>query len=149
VLLATGGTIAMKIDPATHAPVPAISGADLLATVPDVSKYATVEVKEVSNIPSDYMDPARWTTLTHEVNVALARPDVAGAIIAHGTDTMEETAYWLDLTIDSDKPVILFGAQRNASEPDSDGPRNLVNAVRIAVDTQSRRKGVMVAMNSQ
>src|SRR5208282_6939946 len=103
-LIATGGTIAMKIDPIKHAPVPAISGEDLLATVPDVSKYATVEVKNVSNVPSDYMDPARWSALTHDVNTALARPEVAGVIISHGTDTLEETAYWLDLTVDSDKP---------------------------------------------
>src|SRR6266403_1641108 len=73
VFLATGGTIAMKIDPIKHAPVPAISGEDLLATVPEVSKYASVEVKNVSNVPSDYMDPVRWTALTREVNAALAR----------------------------------------------------------------------------
>ena len=149
VFIATGGTIAMKIDPVKHAPVPAISGEDLLATVPEVSKYATVEVKNVSNVPSDYMDPTRWTALTREVNAALARPEVSGAIISHGTDTLEETAYWLDLTVDSDKPVVLIGAQRNASEPDFDGPRNLLNAVRIAVDPQSKGKGTMLAMNSQ
>src|SRR5258707_9126142 len=73
VLLATGGTIAMKIDPVKHAPVPAISGEDLLATVPEVSKYATVEVKNISNISSDYMDPVRWTGLTREASAALAR----------------------------------------------------------------------------
>ena len=149
VLIATGGTIAMKIDPVKHAPVPAISGEDLLATVPEVSKYATVEVKNVSNVPSDYMDPIRWTALTRDVAAALARPEVAGVIISHGTDTLEETAYWLDLTVDSDKPVVLIGAQRNASESDFDGPRNLLNAVRIAVDPQSRGKGAMLAMNSQ
>src|SRR5205809_4253661 len=66
VLIATGGTIAMKIDPVKHAPVPAISDEDLLATVPQVSKYATVEVKNVSNVPSDYMDPVRWTALTRD-----------------------------------------------------------------------------------
>jgi len=149
VFIATGGTIAMKIDPVKHAPVPAISGEDLLATVPEVSKYATVEVKNVSNVPSDYMDPARWTALTRDVNTALARPEVAGVIISHGTDTLEETAYWLDLTVDSDKPVVLIGAQRNASESDFDGPRNLLNAVRIAVDPQSKGRGAMLAMNSQ
>src|SRR5215813_14567741 len=73
VFIATGGTIAMKIDPVKHAPVPAISGEDLLSTVPEVSRYATVEVKNVSNVPSDYMDPARWTALTREVKTALAR----------------------------------------------------------------------------
>jgi L-asparaginase len=149
VFLATGGTIAMKIDPVKHAPVPAISGEDLLATVPEVSRYARVEVKNISNIPSDYMDPVRWVGLTQEVNTALARPEVAGVIVSHGTDTLEETGYWLDLTVDSEKPIVLIGAQRNASEPDFDGPRNLLNAVRIAVDPQSHSKGVMLAMNNQ
>ncbi len=140
-LIATGGTIAMKIDPVKKAPVPAISGQDLVATVPDVSKYAKVEVNNVSNVPSDYMDPPRWVALTGEVNRALARPEVAGVIISHGTDTLEETAYWLDLTTNSEKPIILIGAQRNASEPDFDGPRNLLNAMRICVDPQSKGKG--------
>jgi L-asparaginase len=149
VFIATGGTIAMKIDPVKHAPVPALSGEDLLATVAEVSKYATVEVKNVSNVPSDYMDPVRWTALTRDVNTALARPDVAGVIISHGTDTLEETAYWLDLTVDSEKPVVLIGAQRNASESDFDGPRNLLNAIRIAVDPQSKGRGAMLAMNNQ
>ncbi|MEP6602063.1 MAG: asparaginase, partial [Nitrospirota bacterium] len=149
VLIATGGTIAMKIDPVKHAPVPAISGEDLLATVPEVSKYATIEVKNVSNVPSDYMDPVRWTGLTREVTIALARPEVAGVIISHGTDTLEETAYWLDLTVDSEKPVVLIGAQRNASEADFDGPRNVLNAVRIAIDPQSKGKGALLAMNNQ
>jgi L-asparaginase len=149
VLIATGGTIAMKIDPVKHAPVPAISGEDLLATVPEVSQYANVEVKNISNVPSDYMDPARWSALTSEANTALARPEVAGVIVSHGTDTLEETAYWLDLTVDSDTPVILIGAQRNASESDFDGPRNLLNAVHIAVDPQSKGKGTLLAMNGQ
>jgi L-asparaginase len=149
VFIATGGTIAMKIDPVKHAPVPAISGEDLLSTVPEVSKYATVVVQNVSNVPSDYMDPARWTALTHEVKAALARAEVAGVVISHGTDTLEETAYWLDLTVDSDKPVVLIGAQRNASESDFDGPRNLLNAVRVAVDPQSKGKGTLLAMNNQ
>jgi Asparaginase, N-terminal len=135
-LIATGGTIAMKIDPVKQAPVPAISGEDLLATVPDVSKYARVEVKNVSNVPSDYMDPPRWIALTKEVAENLERPEVAGVVISHGTDTLEETAWWLDLTVNSDKPVILIGAQRNASEKDFDGPRNLLNAMRMCIDPE-------------
>lgn len=149
VLLATGGTIAMKVDPVTRAPVPAITGEDLLAAVPDASRYAAVEVKNVSNVPSGYMDPVRWTVLTRDVTAALARPEVAGVIVSHGTDTLEETAWWLDLTVASEKPVVLIGAQRDASAPDSDGPRNLLNAVRIAVDPQSRGKGAVIAMNGQ
>lgn len=148
-LIATGGTIAMKIDPVKQAPVPAISGDDLLATVPDVAKHARVEVKNISNVPSDYMDPPRWIALTKEVNEALARPEVSGVIISHGTDTLEETAWWLDLTVNFEKPIVLIGAQRNASEKDFDGPRNLLNAVRICVDPQSRGKGAMIALNDQ
>jgi L-asparaginase len=147
--IATGGTIAMTIDPVKHAPVPAISGEELLATVPEVAKYAKVEVNNLSNIPSDYMDPVRWVALTRAVQDALGRPEVAGVIVSHGTDTLEETAWWLDLTVDSVKPVVLIGAQRNASEPDFDGPRNLLNAVRIAVDPASAGKGAMLAMNNQ
>ena len=148
-MIATGGTIAMKIDPARNAPVPAISGEDLLATVPDLSKHARIEVNNLSNVPSDYMDPPRWVALTRAVQDTLARPEVAGVVVSHGTDTLEETAWWLDLTIASDKPVVLIGAQRNASEPDFDGPRNLLNAVRIATDPASAGKGVVLAMNNQ
>ena len=148
-LIATGGTIAMKIDPVKKAPVPAISGDDLLATVPEIGKVARVEVENLSNVPSDYMDPPRWTQLTHAVEKALSRPEVAGVIVSHGTDTLEETAYWLDLTVKSDKPIVLIGAQRNASEPDFDGPRNLLNAARICVSPEARGKGAMVALNDK
>ena len=149
VLLATGGTIAMKIDLFKHGPVPASSGEDLLARTPDVGKYATVEVKNVFKVPSGYLGPENWMVLTREASAALARPEVAGVIVSHGTDTIEETAYWLDLTVASSKPIVLFGAQRNGSESDFDGPRNLLNAVRIAVDPQSEGKGVLLAMNNQ
>lgn len=147
--IATGGTIAMKIDPVKNAPVPAISGDDLLATVPDVGKYAKIQVNNISNVPSDYMDPARWVQLTTAVKDAMSHTDTAGVIVSHGTDTLEETAFWLDLTVNSPKPIVLIGAQRNASVSDFDGPRNLLNAVRIAVDPQSRGRGAMLAMNNQ
>jgi len=149
VLIATGGTIAMKIDPVKKAPVPAISGEDLLATVPEVAKYARMEVNNISNIPSGYMGPANWVALSKAVDQTLARKEVAGVIVSHGTDTLEETAYWLDLTSASDKPIVLIGAQRNASESDFDGPRNLLNAVRICIDPQAKGKGAMLVMNNQ
>ncbi|MCV2217072.1 asparaginase [Thauera sp. Sel9] len=148
-LIATGGTIAMKIDPVKQAPVPAISGEDLMATVPKVGEYANIEVNNLSNVPSDYMDPARWTSLSKAVAEALARPEVSGVVVSHGTDTLEETAFWLDTTIQSEKPIVLIGAQRNASASDFDGPRNLLGAVRIAIDEQARNKGAMLAMNDQ
>jgi len=148
-LIATGGTIAMKIDPEKKAPVPAISGEDLIATVPDIVKIARIEVQNLSNVPSDYMDPERWSQLTRAVQETLARPEVAGVIVSHGTDTLEETAWFLDLTVGSEKPVVLIGAQRNASEPDFDGPRNLLNAARICVAPDAKGKGAMIALNNQ
>lgn len=149
VLIATGGTIAMKIDPEKKAPVPAISGEDLVATVPEIAEHARIEVVNFSNIPSDYMEPALWVKLQKEVVKALEQPDVAGVVISPGTDTIEETAFFLDLTVKTEKPVVLIGAQRNASERDFDGPRNLLNAVRICISPEARGKGVMVALNDQ
>jgi L-asparaginase len=149
VVIATGGTIAMRIDPVRGAAVPTLSGEDLLARAPAVADCAAIEVQNLCNVPSDYMDPPRWSALSQAVNAALTRPEIAGAVVSHGTDTIEETAWWLDLTVDSDKPLVLTGAQRNASEVDSDGPRNLLHAVRVAADGQSQGKGAIVVMNGQ
>ncbi|NLX18803.1 MAG: asparaginase [Desulfobulbus sp.] len=148
-LIATGGTIAMKIDPVKKAPVPAISGEDLLTTVPEIAEFARIEVQNLSNVASDYMDAARWIGLQKAVVATLARPEVAGVIVSHGTDTLEETAYFLDLTVASEKPIVLIGAQRNASEKDFDGPRNLLNAARICVSPDAKNKGAMIALNNQ
>ncbi len=148
-MIATGGTIAMKIDPVKNAPVPAISGEDLVATVPEIASVAKIEVLNLANVPSEYMDPALWVKLQRAVVEALSRPEVAGVIVSHGTDTLEETAYFLDLTVGGEKPVVLVGAQRNASEKDFDGPRNLLNAARICVSPDARGKGAMVALNNQ
>lgn len=147
--IATGGTIAMKVDPVTKGVVPAISGDDLMQTVPDAARFATIEVNNFSSMSANYVEAKWWSRLTKAVDDALARPEVAGVVIAQGTDTMEETAFWLDLTVKSDKPVVMIGAQRNASSADFDGPRNLLNAIRIATTSDARGKGVMVAMNNQ
>lgn len=148
-MIATGGTIAMKIDPIKNAPVPALSGDDLVAGVPELAQVAKVRVENPFNIPSAYMDSERWVAIHKLVVEALASDEVAGVMISHGTDTLEETAYFLDLTISSEKPIVLVGAQRNASERDFDGPRNLLNAARICVSPQARGKGAMIALNNQ
>src|SRR5205807_724681 len=124
------------------------SGEDLVATVPEIAQVAHVEVENLSNVPSSYMDADRWVQLQKAVTASLARPEVAGVIVSHGTDTLEETGWFLDLTVDSEKPIVLIGAQRNASERDFDGPRNLLNAARICVDRAARGKGTMVALNN-
>ena len=148
-LLATGGTIAMKADKASGAYVPAVAGDDLLAAVPDIARFASVEVSNVFNIPSAHLGPNEWLILHSAVAAAIHDKAVDAVIISHGTDTLEETAYFLSLTIDTSKPIILFGAQRGASDADSDGPRNLLHAVRVAASAQAQGKGVMVVMNGQ
>ena len=146
-VVATGGTIAMKLDPTTHAPVPALSGEDLVAAVPKLKDIATIEVTEFSNVPSDYMGPDRWPALSSRIDALLADPGIRGAIVLHGTDTLDQTAYFLDLTLKSDKPVVLVGAQRNASDADADGPRNLLNAARQILAEGAVGQGVTVTLN--
>jgi L-asparaginase len=147
-IIATGGTIAMKIDPATNAPVPALSGEDLIAAVPKLKEIANVKVVEFSNVPSDYMGPDLWPGLARKVDEVLADPAIAGAIISHGTDTLDQTAYFLDLAVRSDKPVVAVGAQRNASDWDTDGPRNLLNAARQVTTKGAGALGVTITMNN-
>jgi len=119
VLIATGGTIAMKVDPVLDAPVPALSGEELLATVQGLAKVARLEVNNLSNVPSDYMNPERWVELQRVVSAAVLRADTVGILVSHGTDTLEETAWFLDLTVATAKPIVLIGAQRSATRPSS------------------------------
>ena len=146
-VVATGGTIAMAVDPLTGAPVPALSGADLVTAVPGLADLATIAVTEFSNIPSAEMGPELWPSLARTVEGLLADPANAGAVILHGTDTLDQTAYFLDLTLVSRKPVVVIGAQRNASDPDGDGGRNLLNAVRQILAPGAASLGVTVTLN--
>ena len=149
VVLTTGGTIASKYDAAKGGLVNVLTGAQLVEAIPELKKIARIELEEISNIPSDDMTPDLWLKLSRRTNALLADADVFGVVITHGTDTLEETAYFLDLTVTSSKPVILVGAQRAASYPDSDGPRNLLDAVRVAISREAIGKGVLVVMNGQ
>jgi L-asparaginase len=150
VVLATGGTIASRFDPARGGIVPAaLTGADIVQAVPDLSQIARIEVEQISNISSTEMTPDIWRKLAVRANTLLGDREVAGVVVTHGTDTMEETAYFLDLTVTSPKPVVLVGAQRPASSFDTDGPRNLLNAVRVAISPEAVGKGVLVVMNGK
>ena len=149
VVLATGGTIASRFDPSIGALAPTATGADLVRAVPGLEKIATVDVEQVANIGSYDMTPEVWRQLSKRANALLATNDVSGVVVTHGTDTLEETAYFLDLTVTSSKPVVLVGAQRAASYFDSDGPRNLLNAVRVAISPEATGKGTLVVMNGQ
>ena len=109
-MFTTGGTIAMKYDAEKGGLVPAVSGADLAAAVPGLDKVADVEVREFSNVASCNMSPERMFALSHAIEEALKADDVAGAVVTHGTDTLEETSYFLDLLHPSEKPICVVGA---------------------------------------
>ncbi|WP_445004624.1 asparaginase [Halomonas mongoliensis] len=145
--MTTGGTIAMLEDPETGAPVPALSGDDLVAAVPALEELASIRMVEFSNITSSNMGPDRWPDMTREVEEALQDSNTAGVVITHGTDAIEETAFFLDVTLQSDKPVVLVGALRSASDADADGPRNITNAVRQILSEDASGKGVSITMN--
>jgi L-asparaginase len=148
-VLSTGGTIASKHDPGKGGYLPALSGEDLVAAVPAIKTIAQIQVEQISNISSSDMTPEIWVRLAAKANELLATPEIAGIVVTHGTNTLEETAYFLDLTAKSTKPVIMVGAERPASDPDSDGPRNLLDAIRVAIAPEAVGKGVMVVMNGQ
>jgi L-asparaginase len=147
-ILATGGTIAGMGESSTGGQYKPskVPIEDLLNAVPDIHKIATVKGEQVVQIASQAMTPELWQRLGRRANELLAG-DIDGVIVTHGTDTMEETAYFLDLVVHSDKPVVLVGSMRPATAISADGPRNLYNAVTLAGSAEARGKGVLITMN--
>jgi len=151
-VLATGGTIAGEAGDAskTSGYKAGVVGVDkLLGAVPSLSQVAQIQAEQVASIDSKDMTPALWATLCTRVNALLAQDDIDGIVITHGTDTLEETAYLLHLTVKSEKPVVLTAAMRPATALSADGPLNLLNAVTVAASRASWKQGVLVAFNNQ
>lgn len=146
-IVTTGGTIAEKRDPKTGGAVPAISGKDLVEAVPGLEKVANIQVFPFSNIDSSQMTPEIWAKLSKKVDEVLKDPKIKGAVVTHGTDTMAEGAYFLDLTVQSKKPVVFVGAMRDASDLSPDGPANIYNAVLQAASEEAKKFGVTVTLN--
>ncbi|QUM76724.1 L-asparaginase 2 [Moritella sp. 24] len=148
-ILATGGTIAGAGQSAIGSSYTSgkVGVDDLISAVPEMTKIADISGEQVVKIGSQDMNDEVWLTLAKRVNTLLAQDDVDGIVITHGTDTMGETAYFLDLTINSDKPVVLVGAMRASTAMSADGPMNLYNAVVTAADKDSKGRGVLIAMN--
>lgn len=146
-LLATGGTIAGGGDSATKSNYTAgkLGVEALVDAVPELKKVANVQGEQVVNIGSQDMNDEVWLKLVKKINADCAKTD--GFVITHGTDTLEETAYFLDLTVKCDKPVVIVGAMRPATAMSADGPFNLYNAVVTVADPQSAKRGVLVVMN--
>jgi len=148
-ILTTGGTIACRRDPGTGAVVPALTGDELIAAIPKLKEIANIRLTDAFNVPSPYVTHNDMMTLAKKTREALANEDISGVVITHGTDTMEETAYFLDLTVDAKKPVVLTGSQIPAVEPGSDGPRNLMDAVRCAISENTFELRTIIAFNGE
>ena len=151
-VIGTGGTIASVQDaPGTLGRYrPALTADQLLASVPAVGEYARVETEQFSNLPSSQITPAQWMALSRRIDDVLrSDPGLAGIVVTHGTDRLEETGFFLYLTVRSEKPVILVGAQRPSTGISADGPINLLAAVRTAASAQAVGKGVLVVMDDR
>ena len=148
-ILATGGTIAGKGTASNDTRYTAgqISVAQLIEAVPQINEIANITGEQIVNIGSQDMNDEVWLRLAERVNELLQDPETDGIVITHGTDTMEETAYFLSLTTGSDKPVVITGAMRASTAISADGPANIYNAVVAAADKGSAGMGVMVVMN--
>jgi L-asparaginase len=148
-IITTGGTIAMKRDAATHSISPAKSGQEFLASVPEMQKHARVELIEFSNIDSSDMTPEMMFRLAKLVRNHIRRDDIDGIIITHGTDTLEETAYMIDLLVEDCKPIVLTAAMRSFDEPGTDAPTNLLASVMTACSKACLQSGTLVVMNEE
>jgi L-asparaginase len=150
VILATGGTIAGAGTSGGYAYTAGqFKVEDLIAAVPGLDKLANLKGEQVANIGSQDMNDEVWLKLAKRTNELLARDDVDAVVITHGTDTMEETAYFLNMVVKSDKPVVLTGSMRPATAVSADGPGNLYDAVATAVSPGARGRGVLVVMNKK
>lgn len=155
-ILATGGTIASRgantlalTDYGHSTGMKPIGIQALIDAVPEIEKFATITGEQVFNVGSSKLSIENWLTLAKRTNELLASNEIDGIVITHGTDTLEETAYFLNLVIKSDKPVVLVAAMRPSTGISADGPLNLVNAVALAASPEAKDKGVMVCMNDQ
>ena len=143
----TGGTISMKYDREIGAAVPALSGREIVENVPGLADEIDYDIVDFGRFPGPHMTPRRMMDLSFRIRETLGRNEVDGVVVTHGTDTLEESAYFLDLTIAGDKPVVFTGAMRNSSEIGYDGPANLLTSARTAASEAARGLGVLVVLN--
>lgn len=144
-VLTTGGTIASRPDPAGGV-LAAVAGEELVSAVPGLREVAEVRVEELFTVGGYLMASENMLEVARRVRELETDPGVAGVVVTHGTDTMEETAYLVDLLYAGEKPAVFTGAQRNAAVPDTDGPRNLTDAVRVAASPEARGLGAVIVM---
>lgn len=152
-VLSTGGTIsgrgASSTD-LTNYRSGSVLGAELVAGVPEIAQIADIKVEQIANVSSTDISLANWLTMAKRINAIFAGdPSTAGVVITHGTNTLEETAYFLNLTVKHDRPVVLIGSMRPSTAISADGPLNLLNGVRTAIAPEARGKGALVVLNDE
>ena len=145
----TGGTISMKVDERLAAAVPALSNEEIMSMVTNIDKVADIEVIDFGSYPSPHMSPMLIHKLSNIVKNLIKRSDINGIVITHGTDSLEETAYFLDLNINPTKPIVMVAAMRNNSELGYDGSSNLSSAICTAISDESVDKGVLIVLNNE
>jgi L-asparaginase len=149
VVISTGGTIASRFDPHEGRTLASQRGADLLAQVPQLAELCALEIDDFATVSSFDISVELSFALARRIEQQLARPDVAGVVVTHGTDTMEESCYLADLLVSSAKPVVFTGAQRPHDDPLPDGPGNLVGAVRTALAPATAGLGAVICFAGQ
>ena len=144
-----GGTISMKVDERIKAAVPTLTGEEIMSMVTGIEEFAEIESYSFSSMPSPHMTFKTMIKLSKFIKELLERDDIDGVVITHGTDTLEETAYLLDLTINSNKPIVITGAMRSGSELGYDGPSNLAASICTAISDDAKGRGVLVCFNGE
>lgn len=144
-----GGTISMKIDEKIKAAVPSLSADEIMSMIPGVEEFAEIEAYTFSSMPSPHMTLDMMLQLSNFISKLVGREDIDGVVITHGTDTLEETSYLLDMTIDTLKPIVVTGAMRSGSELGYDGPFNLATSICTAISEETKGRGVLVCFNGE
>ena len=148
-IIFNGGTISMKIDEKIKAAVPSLSADEIMSMIPGVEDYAEIEAYTFSSMPSPHMTLETMLKLSKFTTELVERDEIDGVVITHGTDTLEETAYLLDLTVKTKKPVVVTGAMRSGSELGYDGPFNLATSICTAISDEAVGRGVLVCFNGE
>ncbi|OGU52299.1 MAG: L-asparaginase [Ignavibacteria bacterium GWC2_36_12] len=145
----TGGTFSMMIDENTGGAVPYFSGEELLEKIPEARELAEIDCYDFGKYPGPHMTPELMFKLSGKIKEFLKENKYEGIVVTHGTDTLEETAYLLDLTIKTETPIVVIGSMKNSSEPDWDGPKNLIDAIKVCLNKDSKGLGVLVCLNGE